>query len=251
MAVSLAYITGPLFGGQVAVRLGFAAPFWITIGLLVVAMVWLRRGFQESHVAHASGRIRIGRLFAGFVTVFTDRPVRRLYLVNFLFYLTIFGFWRVILVYMADEWQMPVTRETLYYAYISAMALIANLWFMPRLSRRLSLKSLTMATAVLGGIGMALVVVPGQEYSLLFTAGPASFLMALTLSGCAALLSGAVSPERQGSVMGNNQALQVGAESIGAALGGLLAAIVVPLPMLVFGALLGAGALLLLPVRVH
>ena len=49
--------------------------------------------------------------------------------------------------------------------------------------------------------------------------------------------------------MGNNQALQVGAEAVGALVGGLLAAIVVPLPLFAFGALLLVGGLMLVPVR--
>jgi hypothetical protein len=45
--------------------------------------------------------------------------------------------------------------------------------------------------------------------------------------------------------MGNNQALQVGAESLSAAIGGALAGILIPLPLVVFGILLiGAGLVL-------
>lgn len=36
-ATSLGYIAGPLLGGQFAVHFGYAAPFWIVIGLLVIA----------------------------------------------------------------------------------------------------------------------------------------------------------------------------------------------------------------------
>jgi hypothetical protein len=43
--------------------------------------------------------------------------------------------------------------------------------------------------------------------------------------------------------------LQVGAEAAGALVGGLLAAIVVPLPLLAFGGLLLVGGLMLVPVR--
>lgn len=45
--------------------------------------------------------------------------------------------------------------------------------------------------------------------------------------------------------MGNNQALQVGAEGIGAIAGGVLAGILVPLPLIMFGVLLILTALLL------
>ncbi len=67
-----------------------------------------------------------------------------------------------------------------------------------------------------------------------------------TISACGAYLSNLVSPERQGRVLGNNLALQVGAESIGAAIGGFLAAIFVPLPILVYGVVTILGGLLLI-----
>jgi hypothetical protein len=47
--------------------------------------------------------------------------------------------------------------------------------------------------------------------------------------------------------MGNNQALQVGAESLSAAIGGALAGILIPVPLIAFGVLLmGAGLVLAL-----
>ena len=49
--------------------------------------------------------------------------------------------------------------------------------------------------------------------------------------------------------MGNNQALQVGAESLGVFGAGLLAAVVVKLPLPVFGSVLMPAALLLVPFR--
>ena len=66
---------------------------------------------------------------------------------------------------------------------------------------------------------------------------------------CATLLSDSVEPARQGSVMGNNQALQVGAEAAGALVGGLLAAVDVTVPLVSFGILLVVGGLMLVPLR--
>ncbi|MEF0942272.1 hypothetical protein, partial [Rhizobium sp. BR 362] len=65
------------------------------------------------------------------------------------------------------------------------------------------------------------------------------------LAACPTLLANTVSGERQGRVMGNNQALQVGAESLSAVGGGGLAGLLIPLPLLAFGILLIAAATLL------
>jgi hypothetical protein len=85
--------------------------------------------------------------------------------------------------------------------------------------------------------------------SLLFAAGPSSLALTLTISACAALLSGSVSDARQGSVMGNNAALQVGVESLGVFVAGPIAAVVMKLPLPVFGGVLILAALLLVPFR--
>jgi len=182
-------------------------------------------------------------------TVFTDRPIRRLYLVNFIFYLTIFGFFRVILIYMADKWHMLAHQSGMYFSYFSAMSLVSSLFVAGPLLRRFELKPIAITSAVLTGVLMGVVVLPQSPYFLLVTAGPCCFISTFTLASCATLLSNSVEPKRQGSVMGNNQALQVGAEAVGALVGGLLAAIVVPLPLFAFGALLLVGGLMLVPVR--
>jgi hypothetical protein len=111
------------------------------------------------------------------------------------------------------------------------------------------MQPLTMVTATVGGLLLIAIVIPSSEISLLFTAGPTSLVVTLTVLACAALLFGSVTQERQGSVMGNNQALQVGAESLGVRIAGLLAAIVVKLPLPVFGGVLILAALLLVPFR--
>ena len=66
------------------------------------------------------------------------------------------------------------------------------------------------------------------------------------ISGSGSYLSNLVSSERQGRVLGNNLAIQVGAESIGAGIGGILAAILVPLPLITYGVIIALGGLLLI-----
>jgi MFS family permease len=246
---SISYIVGPILGGAIAARHGYALPFWVVLGLLVVILVWTRAAFKETHQPGTGAPVNYFRAFTSLLTVVTDRPIRRLYGVNFLVYLAVFGFYRAILMYMVDEWQMPVSRMTRYYAFLSVMSIVASFGVMPQLSGRLRMQPLTVVTAALGGLLLVAIVIPSSEMSLLFTAGPTSLVLTLTISACAASLSGSVSEARQGSVMGNNAALQVGAESLGVFVAGLMAAVVVKLPLPVFGGVLILAALLLVPFR--
>ena len=69
--------------------------------------------------------------------------------------------------------------------------------------------------------------------------------LALCLPSCATLLSRAAPEAEQGRVMGNNQALQVGAEALSGFLGGLAAALLVELPLILLGLLAITAALFL------
>ena len=92
---------------------------------------------------------------------------------------------------------------------------------------------------------MMSITFPEQLGSIWITGGLTTLIGTFALAACPTILSNAVSSERQGRVMGNNQALQVGAESLSAAIGGALAGILIPLPLIAFGILLiGVGLLI-------
>lgn len=245
-AESIGYIAGPLFGGLMAVHFGYAFPFWLTTGLLVVAYVWVITGYSDSFKPDTDKPIDYFKTFTNLATVLTDRPIRRVYLVNFLLYLSAFGFWRVIQIYMVDKWSFDVGKVTFYYAYLAVLGTIANLFIYQPLSRKFTLKTFIVLTAVAGGLFVAAVVVPKSETSYWFTAGPATIFLVMTMAACSAYISGLVSGERQGRVLGNNLAIQVGAESLSALLGGFLAAYLIPLPLLTYGLVAVLGGLLLI-----
>jgi DHA1 family tetracycline resistance protein-like MFS transporter len=185
------------------------------------------------------------KTFTNLATVFTDIPIRKVYLVNFLLYLSAFGFWRVIQMYMVDEWKFGVGKVTFYYSYLAIVAFVANMLLFAPLSRRMNLKSLIIWMAVGGGIFTIVIVIPKSEVSYWFTAGPACAFFIMTMAACSAYLSGLVSGDRQGRVLGNNLGIQVGAESLSAVLGGFLAAVLVPLPLITYGITAILGGLLL------
>jgi predicted MFS family arabinose efflux permease len=177
--------------------------------------------------------------------VFTDRPIRRLYLINFLIYLGLFGYFRMVLVYMVDHWHTTVDQTTLIYSGLALISAVASFGLMAPLTRKLGLNRVAVSSAILAGVAMISITFPSQLGSIWITGGLTTLIGTLALAACPTVLSNAVSTERQGRVMGNNQALQVGAESLSAAIGGALAGILIPLPLVAFGVLLiGAGLVL-------
>ena len=168
---------------------------------------------------------------------------------NFLLFLSILGFFRVIQTYVVDTWNMDVDKESFFYAYLGFMCMIGNTFIIALLVKRFSNWFITIACSIIGGLLMVSVVFFKAEYSVFVTAGLSGVFQAIAVGTCCAVLSTRVSAERQGSVMGNNQALFVGGEALGAFSGGVIASFFIPLPLVVFGILSIFAGLLLFTVK--
>jgi DHA1 family tetracycline resistance protein-like MFS transporter len=250
VAMSLGYIIGPLVGGQLAVHFSISTPFWLVTVLLIFIYIWVWISFDDPFVPDKNKEISYFKSFTNLATVFTDIPIRRVYLVNFLIYFGVFGLARVIQIYIIDEWHYGIDKVTLYYAYISAVCAVSNFFFFAPLTKHFSLKAITVWSAVIGGILiLAIIISKSDIFSIWFLSALAFFILMWAISGCGTYLSTLVSAERQGRVLGNNLAIQVGAESLGAAIGGFLAAILIPLPILTYGVVTILGGLLLITYR--
>jgi DHA1 family tetracycline resistance protein-like MFS transporter len=99
MAVSLAYIIGPLGGGKLTDSnlvswFSDATPFWAVFVLLALTLQAVLLGFRETKAP--SGEAPARESLASLLAVFSDRRRRRFYGINFLLYLAIFGFFRSI-----------------------------------------------------------------------------------------------------------------------------------------------------------
>ena len=251
LSASLAYVVGPLAGGKLADPslvgwFDYATPYWAVTILLLGVLTAVALRFQET--SHGSPtEARYLDAFTNLARVVTDRRLRPFYVVNFVLYLAIFGFFRVYPMYLVDEFDLSVGRVSEFIAYVAVPIVIANLWLVGALSRRLAPRTIAVGSAFATGAFMALIVVPDSEVSLWFTLGPTALALAVCLPACAAMLSLAADDREQGRAMGNNQSIQVGAESLSGLAGGALAAIVIKLPLLVFAGAAIVGALALAP----
>jgi len=250
MSISLAYVLGPLAGGKLADPklipwFSYATPFWLVLALFVGSLLWCVFGFRETHVPRSDQKIGYLQAITNLLSVFTERRLRVIYLTNFLIYLTISGYFRAYPMYFVGEFQMDVSKLSEYIAYAQFPLVVANLGLVGFLTHRFSYRTLAIGSATLAGAFMITIVLPRLPFWLWFTLPGAAVSIAVSLPSCAALLSSAVGEEEQGRVMGNNQALQLGAEFISGLMVGVLAGILVklPLPVLALG---GFGASLIL-----
>ena len=244
--MSLGYFVGPIAGGQTAVHYGLSVPFWVVAASLGLIYVWVLTSFHDAYVPDKDKATSYFKTFTNLLNVFTDLQIRRVYLVNFLIYLGLFGIARTITIYIVGEWHLGLDKVTFYYGMVSLFCGLSNMVFFAPIAQRFSLKSITIWSGLVGGVLIIFIVIPKAEYSIWITSTPAFFIMMWAISACGTYISTLVGPERQGRVLGNNLALQVGAESIGAALGGFLAAIYLPLSVVTYGVAIILGSLLLI-----
>jgi MFS family permease len=250
MSVSAAYIIGPLVGGKLAdpklIRwFNDATPFAAVLLLLVFTTAATALLFRETNPPEARSAVSFTQAFTNLKGVFVDRRLRGIYWLNFFFYFAIFGFFRCYPMYLVGHFHLEVSRVSELIAWVGVPIVIANLWLTGFLATRVSTKTLATWSATLTGIFMITVVVFRPAGALWVTLFLTSGALALCLPACATLLSQATTEAEQGRVMGNNQALQVGAEALSGFLGGLAAALMVELPLILLGLLAITAAMFL------
>jgi len=214
--------------------------------LLVATLLWTAAVFRETHTPRPDGdAISVGAAMNHLLDAFADPNLRQLYAVNAMIYLAIFGFFRCYPMYLVDQFRMGVSTVSEFIAWVAVPIVIANVWLTDFLARRVSTHRIVIVSAVLTGVFMVTVTLPLQVGALWVTLFLTALALAVCLPACATMVSIAVTADEQGRAMGTNQSLQVGAEALSGLLGGVMAAVHVPLPLVVLGlvAIVGGAAL--------
>ena len=250
LSASSASIVGPLVGGKLADPalvswFSDATPFWAAMIVLAITTAATGFFFRETNPPAQRHAVSFSQAFTNLRGVISNRRLRPLYWLNFAFYLAIFGFFRCYPMYLVDRFHLGVSQVSEFVAWVGVPIVIANAWLTGFLAARFRTRTLTVWSAFLTGAFMIVVVAIRPRGSLWATLFVTSAALAICLPACATLLSKATSEAEQGRVMGNNQALQVGAEALSGLVGGLAAALFVELPLILLGLLAMTAALLL------
>ena len=102
-----------LIDAGLARSVGYAVPFWLVFALLVSTTLATAARFAETNPPESRQRVSYLEAFTNLEGVIRDRRLRPLYLVNFLFYLAIFGFFRSYPMYLVDEFRPTMLRRGL------------------------------------------------------------------------------------------------------------------------------------------
>lgn len=241
LASSSAYILGPIGGGLLANSghvgwFGSDTPFWAVLLLLVATTAWVWWSFAETRRGadqRGSGPDAGG--LSTFLRSLNDVRYRRSYVINGLIYLAIFGFFRSYPMYIEGRFQLGLAELSWLIAWVSVPIVLANLWITGFVSARYAVEDIASWSAIAVGVSMATIVLPGSPSWLWTTLALTATSLALCLPSSATMLSLAVRDDEQGSVLGNNQSIQVGAEALSGLAAGLLATLDLRLPLVALG----------------
>jgi MFS family permease len=250
LSASSAYVVGPLIGGKLADPsvvpwFNYGTPYWAVFFLLIITLVFTYFLFKETLVRREGAETGYFEVITNMLTIFTARRIRIIYLVNFLIYFSIFGFFRSYPMYLVDRFQMGVGRESDFIAWVAVPVVLANLWITGYLASRFSARTITIYSTLLFGILIFVIILPAHQGALWVTLFMAGLALAVALPACASMLSLMVDADEQGSVLGNNQSLQVGAEALSGLTAGLLAAITFRLPLVALSGIAVLAVLIL------
>jgi MFS family permease len=239
-ACSLGYVLGPLLGGAAAHQFGYSLPFVMTASFVIALIAWLAISFNDSYKPNTTIKINIWEAIFALKTLATHKHVRKIYLINFLIFFSVQGLYRVVPLYLVNTWRPSLLVYSHIIAYVSFLCLLANLFFISRLAKYFSTKSLLIGLLILGAICVFSIIIPKQFHWIWLTYGLAVIPTVMTLTTCTIWLSNQVDSKEQGQVLGNNQALLVLGEASSAAIGGAVAAINISLPIIMMGFILFA-----------
>ena len=234
-ACSLGYILGPLLGGSIQ---HYSAPFFIVGSIVPILALWLYLNFDEQYSPMKDTNINITKSLTAIKTIFDQKRLTKIYLINFAIFFAVQGLYRVIPLYVQDTWRPSLHLYSMLISFVSFMCFLANLIFLEKLAKRFSTPQLLSGLLICGGLIVLTVLIPNQFNWIWLTYGLAVIPTVMALPTCTTWLSQQVSSQEQGQVLGNNQALLVLGEASSAALGGLIAAIMVPLPVICLSVIL-------------
>ena len=161
-ACSLGYIVGPLLGGVGGTALGYSAPFWITACSILCLMAWVSYSFEDHTLPNKKGALNILKSLTAIKTIFNHQELYKIYIINFLIFFSVMGLFRVVPLYVMDEWKPSLHTYSALISFISFICFISNLSILDKLAEKFLPKALLSGLLLVGGLLVMFIVIPNQ-----------------------------------------------------------------------------------------
>jgi len=236
LSASGAFIIGPLLGGVLADPdlvpwFNNSTPYWAVFIVLILTVVFTFMAFKETRPKEKRTEVSYTRAFTNLLRIFNPGKLRIIYLVNFLIYLSIFGFFRAFPMYLVEHFDMDVTELAKYIAWNAVPVVIGSIWLTGYLAKLHSPRVIAIYVTLLFGVFNLFVILPQSEWMLYISLFLPGLALAVALPVSASMISLTAGEDAQGRALGNNLSIEVGAEVLSGLAAGFLAAYFIKLPM--------------------
>ncbi len=238
VACSLGYIIGPLLGGTSGMLLTYSIPFWITALCIAGLIIWVSYSLTEHKMtSEASSGIRF-HSFTALKSIFREKRLLPFYLLNFLIFFAARGIYRMVPLYIVDKWHPSLLTYSLLIYSVAYVCFLTTSFILGRIVTRFSLPKLLSSLLLIGGILILSLVIPYDFRQVWVIYVIAMIPIVMTIPICSAWLFQQAKDDKQNTADASNYALLTLAESSSAAIGGLIAALLVPLSIVTMGIIL-------------
>jgi DHA1 family tetracycline resistance protein-like MFS transporter len=198
-------VFGPVGGGILFAKFGFAAPFLVASGLQFLTLMLTIALLPESRAKHDPNEPHVG--LREIATTFTKPRLAPLLVQRFALSLAMYGWYAVIALYLAGQLHFTLVDTTEYFSGFAVANVLINGIGVGKTSRRLG-------DRVMSSLGLALLVaafactpfvhspLPLAGVMLLFALGSA-----YANNGITAMISNAATDREQGTVLGVGSSL--------------------------------------------
>ncbi len=197
-------IFGPLGGGLLFARYGFAAPFLAAAALQLLTLLLTAVMLPESRTpAKDEEHIGIGEILASF----KQPRISRILWQKLAISLGLYGWFAVIALYLQRQLGFSLTQTDYFFSLFAVFNVIVNVFLIGRISAWLGDR--TMSNVGLASLVAAFATLPFVHDLTVLAATMAFFCfgMPLVSTGITALISNAATDREQGTVLGTSSSL--------------------------------------------
>ncbi len=251
IAASLGFIVGPVIGGKLADPnlvswFDYAIPFWFSAIFSLLTIVLITWQFVET--IHENIDRMDYHIITGVVRLlksFRSHRLRRLYLINFLFFFGLYFFYQFFPSFLVSEYEFTPSIIANVCAYFAVTLILSQLLIVHPLAGWMHAKTATVIGAFI--LGPILIIIGFQDWphSLWITMPILSIFVGLSTTNIQMLVSESVHHDIHGEILGVTYSMRLLSEILTSLIGGYIAGILINTPILVGGVIASLSALIL------
>ncbi len=232
-AFGLGFIIGPVIGGLLGERFGYAAPAFAALAIalinLVAVYLYLPESITPEVRAEMASRPRPAFNFNSLKVALQRPRVGPLFHIRFFFGMAFSMFQSIFALYAAGyPLNLSVEQTGLVLGYVGVLAVFVQGFAIGRLTKRYSDKQLMFSASVIMAVSLLLWGLAPNVWTLLIVMAPLAFGGGVLNTVINSALSKAVYPEEIGGTLGISASLESLTRVIAPALGGVLLSLARP-----------------------